>query len=213
MAVAAGAQGRAVRNGDYIAAVVNQELVTAGEVERRIERAQADASRAGMRLPPESELRRQALDALIDERAMITTARESGMRVDDAEVDRAGHRIAVGRGSAYDLYLRRELKAATLVQAPTSPAVTDLFLAQNLEVAAGVKQQLQADAQRLPGLRLLDGRFMVIEQAMGVPKGRLVAQRWLSHYIEDMKASGFVAQALARHGIQGAAVAPPQARP
>jgi polar amino acid transport system substrate-binding protein len=48
---------------------------------------------------------------------------------------------------------------------------------------------------------------------MGVPKGRLVAQRWLSHYIEDMKASGFVAQALARHGIQGAAVAPSQARP
>ncbi|MBL8313619.1 MAG: peptidylprolyl isomerase [Rubrivivax sp.] len=94
MAVAAGAQGRAVRNGDYIAAVVNQELVTAGEVERRIERAQADASRAGMRLPPESELRRQALDALIDERAMITTARESGMRVDDAEVDRAVLNIA-----------------------------------------------------------------------------------------------------------------------
>jgi peptidyl-prolyl cis-trans isomerase SurA len=94
MAVAAGAQGRAVRNGDYIAAVVNQELVTAGEVERRIERAQADASRAGVRLPPESELRRQALDALIDERAMITTARESGMRVDDAEVDRAVLNIA-----------------------------------------------------------------------------------------------------------------------
>ncbi len=94
MAVAAGAQDRAVRNGDYIAAVVNQELVTAGEVERRIERAQADASRAGVRLPPESELRRQALDALIDERAMITTARESGMRVDDAEVDRAVLNIA-----------------------------------------------------------------------------------------------------------------------
>ena len=94
MAVAAGAQGRAVRNGDYIAAVVNQELVTAGEVERRIERAQADASRAGVRLPPDSELRRQALDALIDERAMITTARESGMRVDDAEVDRAVLNIA-----------------------------------------------------------------------------------------------------------------------
>ena len=72
---------------------------------------------------------------------------------------------------------------------------------------------MQADALRVGGVRLLPGRFMVIEQAMGVPKGRLVAQRWLSHYIEDMKASGFVAQALARHGIQGAAVAPPQARP
>ena len=94
VAIAAGAQDRVVRNGDYIAAVVNQELVTAGEVERRVERAQAEAARAGMRMPPEGELRRQALDALIDERAMITTARESGMRVDDAEVDRAVQNIA-----------------------------------------------------------------------------------------------------------------------
>ena len=88
------------------------------------------------------------------------------------EVDRAGTRVAVGRGSAYDLFLTRELKSATLVRAPTSPAVTDLFLAQNLEVAAGVKQQLEADAERVGGVRLLPGRFMVIEQAMGVPKGR-----------------------------------------
>ncbi len=94
LAMTAWAQERALRNGDYIAAVVNQELVTAGEVERRVERALAEASRAGMRLPPESELRQQALDALIDERAMITTARESGMRVDDAEVDRAVQNIA-----------------------------------------------------------------------------------------------------------------------
>ncbi|HSV51095.1 MAG TPA: ABC transporter substrate-binding protein [Burkholderiaceae bacterium] len=124
------------------------------------------------------------------------------------EVDRSGTRIAVGRGSAYDLYLMRELKAATLVRAPTSPAVTDLFVAQNLEVAAGVKQQLQADAARVGGVRLLPGRFMVIEQAMGVPKGRTAAQAWLSGFIEEMKASGFVAAALQRHGIQGAAVAP-----
>jgi polar amino acid transport system substrate-binding protein len=126
------------------------------------------------------------------------------------EVDRPGTRIAVGRGSAYDLYLTRELKAATLVRAPTSPAVTDLFLAQNLEVAAGVKQQLEADAMRVGGVRLLPGRFMVIEQAMGVPKGRLAAQAWLGELIEEMKASGFVAAALKRHGIEGAAVAPPR---
>lgn len=126
------------------------------------------------------------------------------------EVDRPGTRIAVGRGSAYDLFLTRELKAATLVRAPTSPAVTDLFLAQNLEVAAGVKQQLEADAKRVGGVRLLPGRFMVIEQAMGVPKGRLAAQAWLSEFIEEMKASGFVAAALKRHGIEGAAVAPPR---
>ena len=124
------------------------------------------------------------------------------------EVDRAGNRIAVGNGSAYDLYLTRELKAAKLVKAPTSPAVTDLFLAQNLEVAAGVKQQLQADAKRLPGLRLLDGRFMIIEQAMGLPKGREAGARYMSAFVEEMKASGFVAAALQRHGIEGALVAP-----
>ncbi|WP_298933618.1 ABC transporter substrate-binding protein [uncultured Ramlibacter sp.] len=126
------------------------------------------------------------------------------------EVDRAGTRVVVGRGSAYDLYLARELKAATLVRAPTSPVVTDVFLAQNLEVAAGVRQQLEADAVRVGGVRLLPGRFMVIEQAMGVPKGRMAAQAWLSAFIEEMKASGFVANALQRHGIQGAAVAPPR---
>ncbi|HVF64225.1 MAG TPA: ABC transporter substrate-binding protein [Casimicrobiaceae bacterium] len=134
---------------------------------------------------------------------------DSPLQAND-QVDRAGTRIAVGRGSAYDLYLTREMKSATLVRAPTSPAVTDLFLAEKLEVAAGVKQQLEADAKRVGGVRLLPGRFMVIEQAMGVPKGRLAAQAWLSAFIEEMKASGFVADALKRHGIQGAAVAPPR---
>jgi polar amino acid transport system substrate-binding protein len=83
-----------------------------------------------------------------------------------------------------------------------------LFLAQNLDVAAGVKQQLQADAKRVRGVRLLPGRFMVIEQAMGVPKGRSAAQAWLSAFIEEMKSAGFVASALQRHGIEGAEVAP-----
>jgi polar amino acid transport system substrate-binding protein len=124
------------------------------------------------------------------------------------EVDRPGTRVVVGRGSAYDLFLTRELKSATLVRSPTSPAVTDMFLSQNLDVAAGVKQQLEADARRVGGVRLLPGRFMVIEQAMGVPKGRTAAQAWLSAYIEEMKASGFVAAALKRHAVEGAAVAP-----
>ena len=127
------------------------------------------------------------------------------------EVDRPGTRVMVGRGSAYDLFLTRELKSATLVRAPTSPEVTDLFLAQNLDVAAGVKQQLEADAKRVAGVRLLPGRFMVIQQAMGVPKGRTAAQAWLSRFIEEMKGSGFVAEALRRHRIEGAAVAPPRA--
>ena len=106
----AAALARAVRNGDYIAAVVNQELVTAGEVERRIERAQAEAGRAGARLPPESDLRRQALDALIDERAMITSARESGMKVDEPEIDRAAQNIAQQNQITLDV-LRQRLRS------------------------------------------------------------------------------------------------------
>ena len=138
---------------------------------------------------------------------------DSPMR-SNAEVDRPGVRVAAATGSAYDLYLSRELKQAKIVRAATSPAVTDLFVAQGLEVAAGVKQQLEADAKRIPGLRLLDGRFMVINQAMGIPKARNDAGReaglaYLREFIEEMKASGFVAQALQRHRIEGAAVAPP----
>lgn len=124
------------------------------------------------------------------------------------EVDRAGIRVAAAKGSAYDLYLSRELRNAKIVHAATSQSVTDSFLAQNLEVAAGVKQQLQMDASRVPGVRLLPGRFMVINQAMGTPISRAAAGEYLKAFIEEMKASGFVAASLERHGIQGAAVAP-----
>lgn len=126
------------------------------------------------------------------------------------EVDRAGTRVVVGKGSAYDLFLTRELKEAALLRAPSSPAVVEFFLEQGAEVAAGVKQQLEADAARLGGMRLLPGHFMVIRQAMGCPKARgEAAAAALAAYVEDMKRSGFVAEALQRHGIQGAAVAPP----
>ncbi|MFM6990525.1 MAG: ABC transporter substrate-binding protein [Rhodoferax sp.] len=127
----------------------------------------------------------------------------------NAQVDRPGTRVAVGKGSAYDLYLSREIKHAQLHRAPTSPTTVDYFLSEQLDVAAGVKQQLQLDATRLPGLRLLPGRFMVIEQAMGLPKGRAPeAQAYLRQFVEDMKASGFVAQALKKHQIEGASIAP-----
>jgi polar amino acid transport system substrate-binding protein len=131
----------------------------------------------------------------------------------NAEVDRAGVRVVVGAGSAYDLFLSRELKQATIVRAPTSPAVTDMLVAQNLDVAAGVKQQLEADARRISGVRLLDGRFMVINQAMAVPRGRDAGAKYLDAFVEEMKASGFVADALARNRIEGASIAPPGAAP
>ena len=127
----------------------------------------------------------------------------------NAEVDRDGVKVVVGAGSAYDLYLSRELKRAQLVRAPTSPLVVDTMVAQKMDVAAGVRQQLEADAKRIAGVRLLDGRFMVINQAMATPKGRAAGARYLAEFVEEMKTSGFVATALARHGVEGAAIAPP----
>jgi polar amino acid transport system substrate-binding protein len=127
----------------------------------------------------------------------------------NSEVDRAAHRVVVGKGSAYDLFLTRELKQAQLVRAPTSPEVVSFFMSGTYDVAAGVKQQLEFDARQTPGVRLLPGRFMVIDQAMGLPKTRsAAAHQLLGRFVSDMKASGFVASALQRHKIEGAVVAP-----
>ncbi|AST29255.1 ABC transporter substrate-binding protein [Ralstonia pseudosolanacearum] len=127
----------------------------------------------------------------------------------NAEVDRAGNRVVVGQGSAYDLFLTRELQHAEIVRAPTSPAVVQTFLDTQCEVAAGVRQQLEADAAHRPGLRLLDERFMVIRQAMGVPAGRGPrAAQYVARFVEEMKASGFVERALQRHGVTGVSIAP-----
>lgn len=125
------------------------------------------------------------------------------------EVDRPGQRIVVGKGSAYDLFLSRTVQRAEIVRSPTSPAVVEFFIEHGLEVAAGVRQQLEAGIREFDGLRLLPGRFMTIEQAMGVPKGRdPAAVRFLAAFIEEVKAEGAVARLLERHGIQGASVAP-----
>jgi polar amino acid transport system substrate-binding protein len=135
--------------------------------------------------------------------------REASPLRDNAEVDRAGHRVVVGKGSAYDLYLTREIKAAELVRAASSQAVVETFMSQQADVAAGVRQQLEADMKNTPGMRLLPGRFMVIQQAMGLPKGRgSQAADVLRAFVEEMKASGFVTDAMRRHCIEGASVAP-----
>lgn len=125
------------------------------------------------------------------------------------QVDTAGTRVTVGKGSAYDLFLTRVLKNAHIERATSSQEVVQAFIDQNHDVAAGVKQQLEADAAQHANLRLLPGRFMVIQQAMGLPKSRgVAAAEALSRFVETMKTSGFVAQALKRHRIEGAAVAP-----
>ncbi|MBA5690651.1 ABC transporter substrate-binding protein [Rugamonas apoptosis] len=136
---------------------------------------------------------------LVPERSVIRDIRD---------VDQAGNRVVVGQGSAYDLFLSRMMRHAQIVRTATSPQVTETMLAEGYEVAAGVKQQLEADMRRLPGGRLLDGSFMSICQAMAVPKGRLRAIEYLVEFVEMMKASGFVAASLKRHRIGGAAIAP-----
>jgi polar amino acid transport system substrate-binding protein len=125
----------------------------------------------------------------------------------NAQVDQPGNTVAVGKGSAYDLFLTRELHYASIVRVPTSPAVVRAFLDQHLTVAAGVKQQLERDAAKTGGVRILDQRFMVIRQAMGVPKSRGdAAARYLAGFVDAMRRSGFVARSLALHHIDEAEV-------
>ena len=124
------------------------------------------------------------------------------------DVDRDGVRVAVGNKSAYDLYLTRTLKRAQLVRVPTSPEAIDVFLKDKLEAAAGVKQPLLQFAKTHPNVRVMDGRFMAIEQAVGMPKGRDAGARYLREFVEEMKASGFVARGLEKSGQGDATVAP-----
>lgn len=129
------------------------------------------------------------------------------------DVDRNGIHIAVGRGSAYDLYLTRTLKHAELVRAATSAAAIDEFQARGLDVLAGVRQPLAAFAKTHPNVRLMAGRFMVIQQAMGTPKGRPAGARYLHRFVEEMKATGFIAEALEKSHQPDVAVAPPAGDP
>jgi polar amino acid transport system substrate-binding protein len=127
------------------------------------------------------------------------------------DVDKPGIRISVGLNSAYDLYLTRTIKNAHIVRANVGggSAMIELFFRENLDVVAGVKPVLVEYAKSDARVRVMDGRFMVIEQAMGVPKGRTKAAQYLRDFIEDVKKSGFVADALKRSGQTDAAVAPP----
>jgi polar amino acid transport system substrate-binding protein len=133
---------------------------------------------------------------------------DSALRTVD-DVDRDGVRVAVGAKSAYDLFLTRTLKHARLVRAPTSPAAIELFQKEKLEAVAGVKQPLVEFAKKNPSVRVIEGRFMSIEQAMGTPNSHRAGAGDLRRFVEEMKASGFVAEALRRSRQTGAAVAPP----
>ena len=124
------------------------------------------------------------------------------------DVDRAGVRISVSNRSAYDLYLSRALKHAELVRADGLDASFDRFVADKLDALAGLRPRLILDVGRVPGARILDGRFTAIQQAIGTPKGRPAGAQYLREFVAEVKASGFVAELIERHGARGLSVAP-----
>jgi len=125
-------------------------------------------------------------------------------RIEDVDV--AGIRIGVNKNSAYDLFLTRTLKNATLHRSDDGVAT---FKNEKLDAAGGVRQPLEAYARKDPAVRVMAGRFMAIQQAMGMPKGRPKAHAFLKGFVEEMKASGFCADALKRSNQPDAQVAPP----
>jgi polar amino acid transport system substrate-binding protein len=127
-----------------------------------------------------------------------------------ADVDRAGVRIGVSANSAYDLFLTRSVKYAELVRASDPNAAFELLVAGKVDVVAGVRQPLIANAEKLPGSRVFADRFMAIQQALGIPRGRDEGAKYLREFIEDAKASGLVARAIEKAGVRGVAVAPAQ---
>ncbi|MGF6512960.1 polar amino acid transport system substrate-binding protein [Pseudomonas sp. BT76 TE3572] len=127
-----------------------------------------------------------------------------------SDLDAQGHRISVGRGAAYDLYLTRTLQRAELVRGETSVSAIDLFLEQGLEAAAGVRQPLERFAKSAQGVRVLADNFTEIHQAMAVPKARSIAAAYIQDFISRRVKDGFVANALAESGQHDARVALPK---
>jgi polar amino acid transport system substrate-binding protein len=122
-------------------------------------------------------------------------------RIED--VDAKGIQIAVSGRSAYDLFLTRDLKQAKLVRAQGVAGATELFVSENLDALAGLRPALASVAANLPGSRVLDGQFTAVQQAVGVPKGRDAAARFVSEFVEEARASGLVASLIEKHGVAG----------
>jgi polar amino acid transport system substrate-binding protein len=128
------------------------------------------------------------------------------------EVDRPGVRIAVAEQSAYGLYLERTVKQARLVLTKGLDSSFEAFAGDKLEALAGLRPRLLTDVAKLPGARILDGQFTAVQQAIGTPKARAAGASYLRAFVEEVKASGLVAQAIARHAVPGVSVAPPAPR-
>jgi polar amino acid transport system substrate-binding protein len=125
-----------------------------------------------------------------------------------AEVDRPGLRIASTARAAYDLWLERNIRQATVLRAESIDGAFALFTEQRLDALAGLRPRLIADAAALPGSRILEGAFMTVQQAIGTARANAAAADFLRGFVEEAKASGLVARLIARHGVQGLSVAP-----
>lgn len=125
-----------------------------------------------------------------------------------ADVDKPGVRIAVSARSAYDLWLERNIKHATLLRAAGLDASFDLFVNDKLDALAGLKPRLLSDVEKLPGARILPGKFTAVQQAVGTARGNKAGVAFLSEFVEAAKASGLVAELIARHKVVGLSVAP-----
>jgi polar amino acid transport system substrate-binding protein len=124
------------------------------------------------------------------------------------DIDKPGMRVTVARGSAYDLFLTRALKQATLLRLPTGIEALEVFSSDRLEAAGSVKQPIVKFMEAHGNLRLIEPAFMQIRQAMGTPQGRPLGAAYLRSFIEEMKAAGVVAEALRRSGQYDVEVAP-----
>lgn len=125
-----------------------------------------------------------------------------------AEVDRKGVRIAVSARSAYDLWLVNNIKHATLVQVSGLDAAYEKFMSDRLEVLAGLRPGLLKDVAKAPGLKILDGKFTAVQQAVGTAKANLAGAAFLAGFVETAKKSGLVAELIERHKVRGLSVAP-----
>jgi polar amino acid transport system substrate-binding protein len=125
------------------------------------------------------------------------------------DVDKPGVRISVTGRSAYGLWLENNIKQAELVRTDTLDASFDRFVADKLDVLAGLKPRLLTDVEKLPGARILDGKFSAVQQAIGTPRKNAVAAQWLADFVEEAKASGLVQSFIDKHNVKGLSVAPP----
>lgn len=143
---------------------------------------------------------------VIIEGTYLVAANSPFQRVQD--LDKSGLRIAVGKGAAYDLFLSRTLHQAQLERAETSASAVDLYLEQQLDAAAGVRQPLEQVAAGNPAYRVLEDAFTSIRQAMAVPRQREAGAAYVRDFVKRKKAEGFVHAALAENGQTDVAVAP-----